>query len=30
VSPWDFIRVGLVITPLTLLAALALIALSFH
>jgi len=30
VSPWDFIRIGLVITPLTMLAALALIALSFR
>ena len=29
VSAWDFIRIGLVVTPLTMLAALALIALSF-
>jgi Na+/H+ antiporter NhaD/arsenite permease-like protein len=30
VSAWDFIRIGLVVAPLTLLAALFLIALSFH
>ena len=30
VSAWDFIRIGLLVTPLTLLAALALIAWSFR